>query len=95
MPLGNSIAQGGETHPSFRYQLWKKLIDAEVKFEFVGSLETNWYRNAPDTEQGADVASPVYEDEYKGQTFTNRHEGHWGWNTSEILNGKENPTTYR
>jgi lysophospholipase L1-like esterase len=95
MALGNSITQGGETHPSYRYELWKMLVDAELDFEFVGSMDTNWYRNAPDTEHGADVASPVMGQEYKGKTFTNKHEGHWGWMTHELLNGKENPTSYK
>ena len=95
MPLGNSITQGGEATPSYRYELWKMLVDAGLKFEFVGSMDTNWYREAPNTEHGADVASPVMEQTYKGQTFTNKHEGHWGWNTIDILNGYENPTQYK
>lgn len=95
MTLGNSITQGGEVHPSYRYELWKMLVDAELDFEFVGSMDTNWYRNAPDTEQGADVASPVMGEEYKGSTFNNRHEGHWGWTLREKLYGKENPTSYK
>jgi acyl-CoA thioesterase I len=95
MTLGNSITQGGEVNPSYRYELWKMLVDADLDFEFVGSMDTNWYREAPDTEQGADVASPVMGQEYKGKKFTNRHEGHWGWATTDILNGKENPTSYK
>lgn len=95
MTLGNSITQGGEVNPSYRYQLWKMLVDADLDFEFVGSLDTNWYREAPNTEQGADVSSPVMGEVYKGKTFTNRHEGHWGWMTNDILQGIENPTSYK
>ncbi|PVY38083.1 SGNH/GDSL hydrolase family protein [Pontibacter virosus] len=95
MPLGNSITQGGEVNPSYRYELWKMLVDAGVKFEFVGSMDTNWFREAPNTEQGADVASPVIGEVYKEQTFTNKHEGHWGWTTTDLLNGYENPTPYK
>ncbi|SIT94346.1 SGNH/GDSL hydrolase family protein [Pontibacter indicus] len=95
MPLGNSITQGGEVHPSYRYELWKMLVDAGLKFEFVGSMDTNWYRQAPNTEHGADVASPKMGETYKGQTFTNKHEGHWGWMTADLLNGYANPTQYK
>ncbi len=95
MPLGNSITQGGEQHPSYRYELWKMLVDNGMDFEFVGSLDTNWFRNAPNTEHGADVASPKMGETYKEQTFDNKHEGHWGWTTQELLNGKENPTAYK
>ncbi|MDX5418951.1 MAG: SGNH/GDSL hydrolase family protein [Hymenobacteraceae bacterium] len=95
MALGNSITQGSDSNPSYRYQLWKMLVDAELDFEFVGSLETNWHYEAPNTEQGADVASPVMGQVYKGKTFNNRHEGHWGWTLKETLYGKENPTSYK
>ncbi|PKV63553.1 SGNH/GDSL hydrolase family protein [Pontibacter ramchanderi] len=95
MPLGNSITQGGETNPSYRYELWKMLVDAGLKFEFVGSLDTNWYSQAPNSEHGADVASPKMGETYKGQTFTNKHEGHWGWMTADLLNGYANPTQYK
>ena len=74
MPLGNSITQGNMEHPSYRYRLWKKLIDAEVDFEFVGSHNEN---------QGGIPALPAY----KGKTFSNVNEGHWGWNADQILNG--------
>ncbi|MDX5420429.1 MAG: hypothetical protein LPK09_14535, partial [Hymenobacteraceae bacterium] len=78
MALGNSITQGSEANPSYRYQLWRMLVDADLDFEFVGSLDTNWHYEAPNTEQGADVASPVMGELYKNKTFNNNHEGHWG-----------------
>ena len=76
MPLGNSITQGDMDFVSYRYPLWKKLIDAEIKFEFVGSHTEN------------DGGTPTFQD-YKGQSFSNRNEGHWGWRADEILNGKD------
>ncbi|OKL42109.1 hypothetical protein A3841_08945 [Pontibacter flavimaris] len=75
--MGNSITQGNTEHPSYRYRLWQKLIDAEADFEFVGSHTVN---------EGGTPAFPAY----KGQTFTNRNEGHWGWRADEILNGLGN-----
>lgn len=78
MPLGNSITQGDGKHPSYRYELWKMLIDAEVDFEFVGSHHEN--------KNGENPA--VKGTEYKGKIYTNYNEGHWGWRVDEILNGK-------
>lgn len=95
MALGNSITQGSELYPSYRYQLWRMLVDADLNFEFAGSLDTNWFGEAPGTEHGADVASPVMGEVYKGKTFTNKHEGHWGWTLRETLYGKEDPTSYK
>ncbi len=54
------------------------LLDAEVDFEFVGSHDENKYGENP----------PVKGTVYKGKTYTNRNEGHWGWRVDEILNGK-------
>ena len=79
MPLGNSITQGNMEHPSYRYRLWQKLIDAEVDFEFVGSHSEN---------QGGTPSLPAY----KGKTYSNVNEGHWGWSADQILNGnREQP----
>jgi len=37
-PYGNSITQAAGDHQSYRYPLWKKLIDAEIPFDFIGSM---------------------------------------------------------
>ncbi|MBF8963547.1 cellulose-binding protein [Pontibacter sp. FD36] len=74
MPLGNSITQGNMELYSYRYALWKKLIDEGVNFEFVGSQTENY------------IGTPSFAD-YEGQSFSNRNEGHWGWRADEILNG--------
>lgn len=75
MPLGDSITQGNKKLTSYRYPLWMKLIDAGVNFEFVGSQTEN------------EGGSPPFQD-HKGQSFSNRNEGHWGWRADEILNGR-------
>ncbi|MHC2991447.1 cellulose-binding protein [Pontibacter sp. HJ8] len=74
MTLGNSITQGNTEHPSYRYPLWKKLIDAEIDFEYVGSHNVNsgGIPNLPD---------------YKGKKYTNLNEGHWGWRADQLLRG--------
>ena len=38
LPLGDSITQSDKTYSSYRYYLWIKLIDAGIKFDYVGSL---------------------------------------------------------
>ena len=73
LPLGDSITQGradkGEETPatqSWRYPLWKALVDAGVEFGFVGSMTKGFN------------GSPSWPD-YKGRQFDRDHEGHWGW----------------
>ncbi|MCC9166756.1 GDSL-type esterase/lipase family protein [Pontibacter harenae] len=88
MCLGNSITQGNEVHPSYRYLLWKKLIDAEVNFVYVGSHSTN-----RDDNKKVEVESPVIGSEYNEHIFTNVNEGHWGWRTDQILNGNSGQPT--
>ncbi|MBD1396618.1 cellulose-binding protein [Pontibacter sp. JH31] len=76
MPLGNSITQGDMEYVSYRYPLWQKLIDAGLNFEFVGSHTEN------------NGGTPSFAT-YKGQTFSNRNEGHWGWTTDQVLYGRD------
>jgi lysophospholipase L1-like esterase len=71
-PYGNSITQAAGDHQSYRYPLWKKLIDANISFDFVGSMNTNFGGN------------PLRAD-YKGKKFDQDHEGHWGWRADELL----------
>ena len=72
MPIGDSITQGWSDRYSYRYPLWKKLIDAGASVDFVGSLDQN-YKGSPEW--------PVY----RGLAFDSDHEGHWGWRVDEIL----------
>jgi lysophospholipase L1-like esterase len=81
LPLGDSITQGrGGSNPvqSYRYELWKRLIDANVDFDFVGEMQHGF-----DEQIHGD---PVYPD-YQGNVFDKDHQGHWGWTTKEILEG--------
>ena len=41
MPLGDSITQANSTSPSYRFNLYKRLIQAGYKIDFVGSTSTN------------------------------------------------------
>ncbi|MEJ8756339.1 GDSL-type esterase/lipase family protein [Pontibacter sp. H259] len=77
--IGNSITQANGEHTSYRFPLWKKLVDADIAVEFVGSHNTNQW----------EAASPVISTVYKGKTFTNVNEGHWGWRVDQLLEGHE------
>ncbi len=73
LPLGDSITQADRVHQSYRYPLWKKLVDSGIQFDLVGSLTENFH-GTPDF--------PVY----KGISFDRDHEGHWGRPADYILN---------
>lgn len=73
--IGDSITQGSGGRPvmaqSYRYALWKKLIDAELTVAFVGSQTTGFN------------TTPEYQS-YKSNDFINVHEGYWGRKTWEV-----------
>lgn len=78
--VGDSITHGRKGIPgdpkfpptfSYRYPLWKKLIDAGIPATFVGQNE------------GGFEGSPEYAT-YKGKTFPNVHESWWGWTTDAV-----------
>ncbi len=73
MLLGDSITQSTHAHYSYRYFLWKKLLDSNVNFDFVGSMTTNYGGN------------PQWPD-YLGKTFDSDHESHWGLRADEVFN---------
>ena len=76
--LGDSITQGYAYNQTYRYPLWKKLIDETATFDFVGSMDSNV----------DDTYSRVWLfPDYKSKAFDRNHEGHWGWSTDNILMG--------
>ena len=81
MFLGDSITQAASpSHQSYRYDLWKHMIDHGDSFNFVGSLQNNFNES-----NGNDVSSSTSYPNYLGQTFDKDHEGHWGWRTGDVL----------
>jgi lysophospholipase L1-like esterase len=84
--LGDSITHGGgwltladgshAPEVSYRYPLWKRLVDAGSNFDFIGSMTSAW--NTDDVTQWPD---------YKGRAFDRDHEGHWGWPIDWIRDG--------
>ena len=79
--IGDSITQGRGDHSaggaawtptfSYRYPLWKLLVDAHADVDFVGSLH------------GGFESDPAWAD-YQGRKFARDHEGHWGWKTVDV-----------
>ena len=65
--IGDSITQGGNGHPSYRYQVFRHLATNDASYTFVGSLTGAYNWSA--------VATP----DVNGHSFTNQHDGHWGW----------------
>ena len=91
MILGDSItqAQGNGTtatplngRNSYRYQLWKCLVDNHATFDMVGSHDIN---------RGVSSFYPTY----KGLNFDRDNEGHWAWDTDDVLNGTEPATIHK
>ena len=72
LPLGDSITQADSQLYSYRYPLWKKLVDRGVSFDFVGSHSTNY---------GGNPNWPAY----NGKQFDPDNEGHWGWRADQII----------
>ncbi len=79
LPLGDSITQAEINRASYRYPLWKKLLDADIKFDFVGSMNTQL-----STYSQGETPQP----DYLGRNFDTDHEGHFAWQISDILNGR-------
>ena len=75
LTLGDSITQSNRENFGYRYRLWTKLIDDSRSFDMVGSITYNF---------GGNPSWP----QHMGLNFDQDHEGHWGWRTDEILNGR-------
>ncbi|MBP7276252.1 MAG: hypothetical protein KBA51_08630 [Kiritimatiellae bacterium] len=74
--IGDSITQGGNGYPSYRYPVFKNLANAGVPqdsstgYAFTGSVTGAYQNNAGSTPDAS------------GQAFVNQHDGHWGWRAS-------------
>jgi sialidase-1 len=71
--IGDSITQGGNGNPSYRYRVFENLanrgvpINPAAGYEFTGSVS------------GAYASNPGSTPDVNGQVFANIHDGHWGW----------------
>lgn len=74
LPLGDSITQGGRSDRleySYRYPLFMMLKDANIDFDFIGSMTGGLH---------ADAKWP----DYGKIPFDPHHEGHYGWKTRAV-----------
>ncbi|HYG74751.1 MAG TPA: PA14 domain-containing protein [Planctomycetota bacterium] len=71
-PLGDSITHGSTLRQTYRYPLWKKLLDGNISFDFVGSMYGN---------EGGNPDFPPY----LGQNFDMDHEGHRAYRADQIV----------
>ncbi|MCR5183729.1 MAG: hypothetical protein K6B46_03410 [Opitutales bacterium] len=76
--IGDSITQSDGTHAvSYRYSLWKNFVDNDVAYNPVGSMK-NYFGGA---------TSSALVTNYRGETFDNTNEGHFGWDAPWITTG--------
>ena len=75
MLLGETLTSPENGGSGFRLELWRQLIDAGLRFDFVGTRhdrpEHGWFPR------------------YRGQVFDPDHEGHSGWRVDHINDGRE------
>ena len=69
--IGDSITQADSETVSWRYHLWKKLVDRSFRVDFLGTSESH-FQGTPEFEA------------HKGQEFDPQHEAEWGVMTSAV-----------
>ena len=77
--IGDSITQGGNgDRPSYRYQIFKRLAEANVPISTSAGYKFAGTVNGPQT-------TPILTTpNINGQVFENLHDGHYGWRASWI-----------
>jgi len=76
MLLGDAITASEEGRRSYRYYLWKRLVQEGVEFDFIGTQHLN---------HGGEGYWP----DYKSLVFDRDHESHRDWRIDQIVNGKD------
>ncbi len=92
--IGDSITQataGATTQNgtrSYRWELFRRLHDAGLAFDFVGSHSRGY--TTSDTQP--DDATNPYVPTHRGIPFDRAHEGHWGWRAYQVAGAAAGPT---
>ena len=85
LPLGDSITDGGAKQRSYRYHLHRRIERARYRVRWVGSM-----RGVHDKQLGRNATSgALVHDANDWPTTVQRHEGHWGWTSWQVLRGHE------
>ena len=84
-PMGDSITDGGLKVRSYRYHLYQLLSHAGMHVEWLGSMQGVY-----DRRKGRNASTGVViagQDDWP--LAAQRHEGHWGWTSKQLLHGHE------
>ncbi len=76
MLLGDAITASEEGRRSYRYYLWRRLVDEAIEFDFIGTQHLN---------HGGEGYWP----RYRNLEFDRDHEAHRDWRIDHIVNGKD------
>jgi lysophospholipase L1-like esterase len=83
LPLGDSITDGGSKPRSYRYHLHRLLSESGYEVDWLGSMVGVHDRL---TGANATAGRPLL-DEADWPLAKQRHEGHWGWTSHQVLHG--------
>ena len=85
LPLGDSITDGGTKQRSYRYHLHKLFDRNGHNIRWVGSMH-----GVHDRLVGRNATTGVVvRDALDWPSAAQRHEGHWGWTSRQVLRGHE------
>lgn len=76
MLLGDAITASEEGRRSYRYYLWRRLVDEQLEFDFIGTQHTNH-------------GGKGYWPKYKDLEFDRDHEAYRDWRIDHVVNGKD------
>jgi lysophospholipase L1-like esterase len=84
---GSTFSQNGNR--SWRWEFFKRLVDAGAEFDFVGSMTTNYTNN----DAASDEVTNAYYPSWRGVPFDRDHDGHWGWRASQVRGTTAGPSS--
>ena len=80
--IGDSITQSNLLHQSYRYKLWKKLVEKGIDFDLIGTQHSNANQDADGTLLAGTTQVP--QPDYKNKSFDPDHEAYWGQKAGQV-----------